>query len=216
MYNLIQEIKSSSRALRNSDYANAEVKKSLLSEILRGWLQISKVLFALIPVLASKGQADYGGASFLLTDNFGETEEERARNILFVISTNIVGIFKDDVYSSKIAPLLYDAFDKAFNPLVKQQIALLLVLCRPNKWHEKIEKYIISLPKDSFFLFELLSEMRAQYKFGFTDEQGLRLLSHLTKKCLAKHEFGVKNPSPGHVAKISNAILPKRNIAKDD
>jgi ser/thr phosphatase family protein len=216
LYNLIQEIKSSSRALRNSDYANAEVKKSLLSEILRGWLQISKVLFALIPVLASKGQADYGGASFLLTDNFGETEEERARNILFVISTNIVGIFKDDVYSSKIAPLLYDAFDKAFNPLVKQQIALLLVLCRPNKWHEKIEKYIISLPKDSFFLFELLSEMRAQYKFGFTDEQGLRLLSHLTKKCLAKHEFGVKNPSPGHVAKISNAILPKRNIAKDD
>lgn len=27
LYNLIQEIKSSSRALRNSDYANADVKK---------------------------------------------------------------------------------------------------------------------------------------------------------------------------------------------
>ena len=89
------------------DYADVSIKKQLLGEILRGWLQISKVLFALIPVLATKGRAEYGGAGFLLSDNFGETEEERARNILFVILTNVVGFFKDDIYSSKISPLLY-------------------------------------------------------------------------------------------------------------
>ena len=44
VYNLMQEIKSSSRALRNSDYADASTKKELLQEILRGWLQIAKVL----------------------------------------------------------------------------------------------------------------------------------------------------------------------------
>lgn len=210
IYNLIQEIKSSSRALRNSDYANPEIKKNLLSEVLRGWLQISKVLFALIPVLASKGYATYGGAGFLLSDNFGDTEEERAKNILFVISTNVIAIFKEDIFSSKIAPLLYDAFEHAASPLLKQQLALLFVLCRPNKWHEKIEKYLINLPKNSFYLFELVCEMRAQYKFGFVEEQDLKLLALLTKKCLAKHRFGVDNPSPGQVKQIPSSVLPKR------
>lgn len=211
IYNLIQEIKSSSCALRNSDYANPETKKKLLAEVLRGWLQISKVLFALIPVLASKGHAVYGGASFLLSDNFGDTAEERAKNILFVISTNVIAIFKEDIFSPKIAPLLYDAFDHAISPLLKQQLALLFVLCRPNKWHEKIEKYIISLPKNSFYLFELVSEMRAQYKFGFVEEQELKLLALMTKKCLAKHQFGVDNPSPGQVKQIPSSVLPKRD-----
>jgi hypothetical protein len=210
VYNLMQEIKSSSRALRNSDYADADVKKKLMSQILRGWLQISKVLFALIPILATKGQAEYGGAGFLLTDGFGETEEERAKRILFVIHTNIVAFFKDDIYSSKIAPLLYDAFAHVSSPLIKQELAILLIICKPNKWYNKIEDYIISLPKDSFFLFEIVNEMRAQYRFGFSEEVDLRSLSRLIKKCLAKHTFGVKNPSPGQVKQISSSCIPKR------
>jgi hypothetical protein len=211
VYNLMQEIKSSSRALRNSDYADAETKKQLMSQILRGWLQISKVLFALIPVLASKGRAAYGGAGFLLSDDFGNTIEERARKILFVILTNVVGFFKDDLYSSKISPLLHDSFDHPNNPLIKQQLALLFVICRPNKWYSKIEEYIVSLPTDSFFLYEIVNEMRAQYKFGFIEENDLRLLSCLIKKSLAKHEFSIKNPSPGQVKKISTSAIPRRD-----
>ena len=211
VYNLMQEIKSSSRALRNSDYADVSIKKQLLGEILRGWLQISKVLFALIPVLATKGRAEYGGAGFLLSDNFGETEEERARNILFVILTNVVGFFKDDIYSSKISPLLYDTFEHPASPLIKQQLALLLIICRPKNWYNYIEKYIISLSKDSFFLFEILNEMRAQYKFGFIEENDLRILSRLIRKCLAKHALGVNNPSPGQMRQIPNSCMPKRD-----
>ena len=215
VYNLMQEIKSSSRALRNSDYADAQTKKELLQIVLRGWLQVSKVLFALIPVLASKGRATYGGAGFLLSDNFGDSEQERAKNILFVISTNVVGFFKDDIYSSKIAPLLYDSFTHTSNPLVKQQLALLLILCRPNKWYKPIEDYIVSLSKDSFFLFEVLNEMRAQYKFGFLDETDIRALSNLIRKCLAKHNFGVNNPSLGQIRKIPTSCLPTRTENDD-
>ena len=215
VYNLMQEIRSSSRAIRNSDYADAHTKKELLQIVLRGWLQISKVLFALIPILASKGRAEYGGADFLLSDNFGETEEERAKNILFVILTNVVGFFKDDLYSSKIAPLLYDTFTKTSNPLIKQQLALLLILCRPNKWYKHVEEYIISLSKDSFFLYEVLNEMRAQYRFGFIDETDMRALSNLIKKCLAKHNLGVKNPSPGQIRQIPSSCLPIRDDDSD-
>lgn len=215
VYNLMQEIKSSSRALRNSDYANVEIKKQLLDEILRGWLQISKVLFALIPILATKGRAEYGGAGFLLSDNFGTTEEERARNILFVILTNVVGFFKGDIYSSKISPLLYDAFEHPTSPLIKQQLALLFIICRPKNWYNYIEKYIVSLPKDSFFLFEVLNEMRAQYKFGFIEENDSQILSTLIRKSLAKHMLGVNNPSPGQMKQIPNSCMPKREEDRD-
>lgn len=216
VYNLMQEIKSSSRALRNSDYADAQTKKELLQIVLRGWLQIAKVLFALIPVLASKGRAEYGGAGFLLSDNFGDSDEERAKNILFVILTNVVGFFKDDIYSSKIAPLLYDTFNHTSNPLVKQQLALLLILCRPNKWYKPIEDYIISLPKDSFFLYEVVNEMRAQYKFGFINETDVRALSNLIRKCLAKHNFGVNNPTLGQIKQIPTSCLPSREENDND
>lgn len=215
VYNLIQEIKSSSRALRNSDYADAETKKTLMSQILRGWLQISKVLFALIPVLASKGKAIYGGAGFLLISDFGDTIEERARRILFVVLTNVVGFFKDDLYSSKISPLLYESFDHPTNPLIKQQLAILLIICRPNKWYNKIEGYIVSLSSNSFFLYEIVNAMRAQYKFGFIEESDLRSLSRLIKKALAKHQFSVKDPSPGLVKQIPSSSIPKRNDGED-
>ena len=52
--------------------------------------------------------------------------------------------------------------------------------------------------------------MRAQYKFGFVEEQDLKLLALLTKKCLAKHRSGVDNPSPGQVKQIPSSVLPKR------
>ena len=210
VYNLMQEIKSSSRALRNSDYASVELKKKLLREILRSWLQIAKVLFALIPVLATKGRAEYGGAGFLLSNNFGDTDEERAQNILFVTLTNVVGFFKDDVYSSKIAPLLYDAFAHPATPLIKQQLAILFIVCRPPKWHEHIGDYIVALPKDSFFLYEVLNEMRAQYRYGFIDERDANLLHSLMRKCLAKHMLKVDNPTVGQIKQIPNSYLPKR------
>lgn len=210
VYNLMQEIKSSSRALRNSDYASVELKKRLLNEILRSWLQIAKVLFALIPVLATKGRAEYGGAGFLLSNNFGDTDEERAQNILFVTLTNVVGFFKDDVYSSKIAPLLYDAFAHPATPLIKQQLAILFIVCRPPKWHEYISDYIVALQKDSFFLYEVLNEMRAQYRFGFIDERDASLLNSLMRKCLAKHMLKIENPSIGQLKQIPNSFLPKR------
>ena len=109
-----------------------------------------------------------------------------------------------------MASLLYDAFEHSSIPLVKQQIAILLIISRPPKWYSYIEKYIIDLPKDSFFLFEILNEMRAQYRFGFLDDSDLRAFPILIKKCLAKHDYGVKTPDPGLINKIPSSILPKR------
>src|SRR5690606_27841077 len=47
LHNLMQNIRASSRALRNSDYVKPEAKREMLAEILRSWEQISNVLLAL-------------------------------------------------------------------------------------------------------------------------------------------------------------------------
>jgi hypothetical protein len=216
LYNLMQEIKATSRALRNSDYANPELKKELLNEILRSWLQLSKVLFALAPVLAAKGNAFFEGAGFRLGGDFGNTFEERLRNVLFVNLTNVVGMFKDDIYSGKIGPLLYDRFEKESNPLIKQQLALLIIFGRPREWRQQIDKYIVALPKDSFFLYEIVNVLRAQYRFAFVNENELREIGFVIKKGLAKHEFGAKKHWIDKISSIPNSALPKRECDNEN
>jgi hypothetical protein len=211
LYNLMQEIKATSRALRNSDYAEPELKKGLLNEILRSWLQLSKVLFALAPVLAAKGNAGFAGANFMLNGDFGNTIEERLRTVIFVNLTNVVGFFRDDIYSGKIGPLLYDRFEKETNPLVKHQLALLIIFGRPREWRQQIDKYIVALSKDSFYLYDVVNTLRAQYRFAFVNEDELRQIGLMIKKGLAKHEFGIKNPGLDKIKLILNSNLPRRD-----
>jgi hypothetical protein len=212
----MQEIKATSRALRNSDYADPELKKELLNEILRSWLQLSKVLFALAPVLAAKGNAGFAGASFMLNGDFGSTFEERLRTVIFVNLTNVVGFFREDIYSGKIGPLLYDRFEKEANPLIKHQLALLIIFGRPREWKQQIDKYIVALPKDSFYLYDIVNALRAQYRFAFVSEDELRQIGLMIKKGLAKHKFGIKNPGLDKIKLILNSNLPKREEINDN
>lgn len=149
LHNLINNIKASSRALRNSDYVEPMTKRELLREILRSWEQISNVLLALTPILADKGRAGFDGHSFELLGDFGDTFDTRVNRIIQVNMTNVVGYFKDDIYSSKIAPLLYEHFNIETNPNKKHQIALLLIFCRPRAWKKHIESYVVTINKNS-------------------------------------------------------------------
>ena len=217
LYRLMQEIKATSRALRNSDYADPVIKKELLDEILRSWLQISKVLFALAPILASKGTAQFEGAGFILSGDFeGYSFDDKLKKIILVNLINVVTLFKDDIFSGKIGPLLFDRFANETNPLIKHQLALLLILGRPRNWEKIIDKYIVSLSKDAFFLSDLVRELRVQYRFGFLNEKELHEIGILIKKGLAKHRFGANNPRFDLLKQISNSILPKREKYQDD
>ena len=105
---LSQTIKASSRALRNSDYVNPELKRKMLTEILRSWDQILKVLLALTPLLAMEGQAAYGGTMFVLEGNFGDKLEDRVTAILDALPYNIVKWYEHDLFSHKLGPLFFD------------------------------------------------------------------------------------------------------------
>ena len=215
LHNLMQQIRASSTALRNSDYADVEIRKKLLKEIYLSWHELSKVLFAISPIIASNGSASFEGAEFELMGDFGATFEERLNRILQVIPTNVVGYFKDELYSPKIAPLLYDNFTQETNELLKHEQALILVFKRPEGWKEYIEKYIISINKNSYYLKHIINSLRAKYRFDFATDKELSEIKYLVKVGIAKHEFGIKKPSLNQIVQISDKNLPKREQIND-
>lgn len=208
---LMQKIRASSVALRNSDYASPEIKKELLSEIIKAWEELSKVLIALTPILASKGYAAFEGAGFILAGDWGGTFEQRFNRIIQANPTNVVGFFKDYLYSSKMGPLLYDNLRKEKNALRRHGLALLLVFERPNGWKDEIVNYISSVHKNSFYLFDIFNALRSQYKFSFASSKELAEMKHLIKMGIAKHHKGIKSPGISAIKKISDSIIPKRN-----
>lgn len=216
LHNLMQNIKASSRALRNSDYVDPEIKKEILNEIFNSWEQISKVLLALTPVLATKGRAEFEGQAFVLGNNFGDTFEERVNTIIQTNPTNVVGFFKDDLFSSKIGPLLYDHFVNEKDELKRHQIALLFIFSRPREWKKYIEEYIVSVSKNSFYLYDIVNSLRSKYRFDFANETELKEMSYLIKMGYAKHEFGIKKPNLTQIVKISNGIIPKRELIAEE
>jgi hypothetical protein len=202
VHNLMQNIKASARALRNSDYVNPDAKRELLNEILRSWEQISNVLLALTPILAAKGQAGFDGQNFNLRGDFGDTFEKRINTLIQVNMTNVVGFFKEDIYSIKLAPLLFEQFGKETDARKKHKMALLLIFTRPRKWKKEIENYIVSLQKNSFYLYDTYNALLAKYNYDFTNEEERSEISFLVKMCFAKHEFGSKKPGLHEIRNI--------------
>lgn len=210
LLSLMMKIKASSRALRNSDYSKPELKRKVLSSILSGWEQVSRVLFALTPMLAKKGEAGFEGMNFVLTGKFGDTPTLRFKNILMSNTTNTVGFFKDDLYSEKMGPLLIDRLNEEKNEINKHSLILLMIFQRPTGWKSIIENYIIDNSKNSFYMYDVVNTMKAQYRFSFADDKTISHLHYLIKMGLAKHEYGDKKPGLTKIKKISNKNLPKR------
>lgn len=212
LHNLMQQIKASSTALRNSDYSDPEIKKQLIIEIYQSWKQLAKVLFALAPTMAMKGKAEFEGAAFELFGDFGETFEIRLNRIIQVLPTNVVGYFQDELYSPKIAPLLYESFQKEEDDLMKHHQALLIIFKRPNGWKQQIENYIVSLNKNSFFLYDTVNALRTKYRYDFANPEEIKSIKYLAKLGIAKHHFGGSKPSLAQIIKVDDSNLPHREV----
>lgn len=213
---LIQTIKAASRALRNSDYVDPEVKRDLLKAIVSSWEQVAKVLFALWPILAVRGQAIFEGFGFFLDDSFASQNlQERLAAVFQSIPYNIVSMFRHDLFSHKMGPLLFDRLSKEKNELRRHELVLVLIFERPRDWKKRVQDYIVMIPKNSFYLFDVYNSLYMQYRFGFASSATLAEISYLLKMVIAKHDLGHPNPGPDKVIKIPNKILPKRELDND-
>lgn len=204
---LMKAVSAGARALRNSDFASPELKKELLSAICESLEQVNKILVVIAPALAQAGHATYKGAGFILDGDFGSTPEERFNNLLSCIPENVVRWYQGDIYSPKIGPLIYSEIGSGSRDVSKHYMMLLLVSERPKGWEKHIDSYIASLHKNSFYLLDIFKALRAEFQYAFADRSVLEEIGKLAKKCLAKHELGVKNPGEKLIGKIDDEAL---------
>ncbi len=102
---LLQSIKASSRALRNSIFVKPKLKRSIFQSIINGWGQMSKVIFWLSPALTKEGYAYLGGISIYLSGKFSNDYDERLREIFLANPNNVVSHLKDDIASFGNGPI---------------------------------------------------------------------------------------------------------------
>ena len=219
----MSQITACSRALRNSDYVEPDIKRQLLREIVRSWEQVSKALVALSPMLVNDGYASFEGAAFLVVGALEGTFEQKMYQVLQVNPRNVIGMFKDDLYSNKLGPLLYDQLSNEKNDFILHQLILFIAYERPNGWRAKVEEYIVSISKDSFYLFDILDVLRAEYRYAFVDKQSvLTEIAQLIKLGYAKNIYGDKKPNPGRIRQMLKEkifikpLVPKREFEDED
>jgi len=213
------QLDAASKALRNSDYADVEVRKELLKEIVGGWTEIAKVLFVLAPVLTTRREAAFDGFGFYLSDDFrsdAEGSKQLFINILNSTPFNVVSYVKDHLASDRVGSLFYDFLKSGPNALARHLVILFLVNVRPRDWSNVVEKYIGEQDKNSFYLVDLFNQFRSVYKFEYLNYEDDKRICYLMKKCLAKHRLAINNPVGKIVDKISDASLPKKEYVDVD
>ncbi len=202
---LLREISATSRALRNSDFVEPSLKIELLDKITQGWNEINKLLIVLAPLLADKGKIDFEGATFKLSEDDFKIDDPKEKRlaVLLAVPTNIAKLFKDDLFSIKMGPLLIAKAENESNSLVKHELMLIIIAERPKDWNKTIDKYIVSLDKNSFFLCDVLDVLQYNIDFNATEPSDRRILMMLASKCRAKHIFKKNNPDLGLIQRLN-------------
>ncbi len=185
------QLKSLSRALRNSDYAPPEIRKKVLSQIIKGWGEISKVLFVLSPLLTQHGQAIFEGFSFYLSNDFSSVfsdKEKLFNQILQANPHNVIRIVKSDLSSDRLGLLFKDYLSIDRNPLIEHLTILYLIFERPNGWHKLVEDSVSKLDKNSFFLLNVYKQLQYLFTYDYMSDEDEIRFNRLMSLCLAKHD----------------------------
>lgn len=156
-YHLFEkQLQTLSRALRNSDFADVQLRKRAIKLIVSSWQEISKILFIIAPALTVGGNAVFGGTRFLLDESWDQVKAKNDRQLLFTsilrsIPLNVVSATMNDVASQKIAKLFYYILDDSPSDLVRHLVMRYLICQRPNGWRDKVFSYIGQIGERSFY-----------------------------------------------------------------
>lgn len=189
---LLQSIKASSRALRNSNYVSLNLRKNMIRAILSGWEQISKVLFWLSPALAKKGSATYDGLYVFLAGEFEGSPTNKMKAIFRAIPNNVVDHLKDDLSSTKMGPLVVDCLESCKSIMQKHFLCLYLIKERPEGWNDELFTFMNLLHRSSFILGDLYTLITDETEKGFVSRNDSQGLKKLLKIVAAKHKYGPK------------------------
>ncbi len=213
---LFQLVRAGSTALRNSDYADLELKRELLREITSAWAVFSNILFNVAPRLATDENARFDNIRFVLNPVFGSTKEERLTKLFLSIPSIVASWGAEELYSQRLGPLISDGLKSSTeNELTRHQLMLLVILQRPKGWFEKVRGYIGNNKKDAFYLLDIWLALKAEYRFGYVSKVDLDSLSFLIKSIALKHQTGENNPGQKSIQKAGKGLekfLPDRMV----
>jgi hypothetical protein len=216
---LMKHTSAGARALRNSDYANVELKHQLFQAILRCFEQVANSILLISPLLANNGQAEFEGASFVLEGDFGADFQTKFNQILRFIPQNVIRWFVDDIFSQKMAPLIIQSFNIEENEIRKHLLALLLIKQKPRNWEKLIASYIKEKHKNSFYLLDTYDYLQVEYKYSHSSDATLKNIYELLSMTIARHNFSIKTPGQKALSKIMSQMqdfIPVRKRTEDD
>lgn len=208
---LLQSIKATSRALRNSTFINRDLKLATVTAIFRGWEEISKVIFWISPLLAQNGRAAHDGLNLVLASGFSEDMNERFREILMANPLNVVATLKDDLSSKKIGPLLSKHLAESDSELQRHFLAIFLLEERPTEWNKHLLRHLNLLHPSSFYLGNLLTNLEKEIKTGFIEKPEEIQLKRLVGAILAKRRYAGKT-----LDKRTKAIPPDMMLSTEN
>ena len=208
---MVQAMKGGARALRNSDYVDPDLKRALLDEIFRAWGNLIKTLILLAPLLANDKQATYEGMAFMLGKGFSDTPIARFKEIMGEIHRNVVEWHYKDLHSKKMAPLLIEHLSKG-HEWIEHCVALILLKTKPPGWDKAFRDHVLSLDKNSFYLWSIYGALRTNYRLGFMSDTDVKKVAVLIKTAGAKHLTGTKRAGPVALKKISDKNIPEREV----
>lgn len=214
--NLMNLIKSSSRALRNSEFVKPELREDLLKKISTAWKALMKALYLISPVLAKNGFGGVGGARFKLTEDFPKEYTECLKSVIISMPFNLNIWFKDDLFSDKLRILFRQYRIKEEDLTVRHIFALMECNARPKGWKDSVLSYIGDLDKNSFYLGNLYANLRTNYSTSFLSSAEQRDSEYLIKACWIKHKSGSPKPGIDTVAKVPDNILPPKNNKEEE
>ena len=206
---LLSSITAASRALRSSPFVDVELKHRATTAILDAWEEISRVVFWISPILAKEGRALHDGFAVSLAAGFSDNFKQRFAEIITSNPFNVVRMLGADLASKKIGPLLENCFQKTDSKLQKHMIQLFIAAVRPIGWYDATLNYIDLLHPKSFYLGNLLSELRRQVEHGDLEDEDESKLKNLTRAIISKCEYAPKSSGAKEIP--SDKLLSEGN-----
>lgn len=212
--NYLQEmIGIASKTLRNSDYIDPEKKVELLKVITDAWYDTIRVIYLMAPALAKNGVARYDGFGLALSDGFNELGSEPNKLLIDVIAAipeNLVLWYKDSIYSSKLAQLIFDQITIEKNPVVKHLLVCIVIHEQPDGWNNIVKRYMSELDRHSYFFGNTLHTLRSMYADGVMSDANIAKTKDLILLGYTKLASNDNRIHPGDMKFINKQVLPDR------
>jgi len=208
-------ISIASKAMRNSDYIKPELKEQLFDAITQAWMMIVRVIYLMAPALAHDGMAGYDGFSLQLDETFDDkvTDDDKLIAVIAAIPFNLLSWYKDDIYSSKMANLMYSKIGGQLNPIARHLLVGMVISEQPDRWVDVVRKYLADTDRHSFYFNDALGLLEHKWRFdSMTDADA----SYLRMLLLAGYHKLNSNSNTLEVGRLRNPkLLPEREVEEE-